>query len=93
MWVDVGSRCPAVLQTCRSFKGLSPGAGVGGGGAGGGEGGGGGYSRFQVTRMIEWGQKSKPPKISREHNLKISLDKNLPLEILIPSHKNFQKTN
>ena len=31
MWVDVGSRCPAVLQTCRSFKGLSSGAGVGGG--------------------------------------------------------------
>ena len=22
----------------------------------------GGYSRFQVTGMIEWGQKSKPPK-------------------------------
>ena len=87
MWVDVGSRCPAVLQTCRSFKGLSSGAGVGGGGEGG------GYSRFQVTRMIEWGQKSKPPKIPREHNLKKSLDKNLPLEILIPSHKNFQKTN
>ena len=34
MWVDVGSRCPAVLQTCRSFKGLSSGAGVGGGGGG-----------------------------------------------------------
>ena len=34
MWVDVGSRCPAVLQTCRSFKGLSSGAGVGGGGRG-----------------------------------------------------------
>ena len=34
MWVDVGSRCPAVLQTCRSFKGLSSGAGVGGGGVG-----------------------------------------------------------
>ena len=79
-----------MLQTCGSFKGLSPGAGVGGGG--GGEGGG-GYSRFQVTRMIEWGQKSKPPKIPREHNLKTSLDKNLPPEILIPSHKNFQKTN
>ena len=25
-------------------------------------GGGGGYSGFQVTGMIEWGQKSKPPK-------------------------------
>ena len=34
MWVDVGSRCPAVLQTCRSFKGLSSGAGVGGEGGG-----------------------------------------------------------
>ena len=86
MWVDVESRFPAVLETCGSFNGLSPGAGVGGvGGAG--------YSRFQVTRIIEWGQKSKPPKIPREHNLKNSLDKNLPLEILIPSHKNFQKTN
>ena len=89
MWVDVGSRCPAVLQTCRSFKGLSSGAGVGGWG-GGKEG---DTQDIQVTRMIEWGQKSKPPKIPREHNLKKSLDKNLPLEILIPSHKNFQKTN
>ena len=38
MWVDVGSRGPAVLQTCRSFKELSSGAGVGGGGGGGKEG-------------------------------------------------------
>ena len=31
-------------------------------------GGGGGYSGFQVTGMIEWGQKSKPPKIHRASN-------------------------
>ena len=27
-----------------------------------------GYSEFQVTGMIEWGQKSKPKKISRASN-------------------------
>ena len=27
-----------------------------------------GYSGFQVTGMIEWGQKSKPPKIPRASN-------------------------
>ena len=27
-----------------------------------------GYSRFQVTGMIEWGQKSKPQKIPRASN-------------------------
>ena len=31
----------------------------------GGGGGGGGYSGFQVTRMIEWGQKSKPKKLQQ----------------------------
>ena len=37
----------------------------------GGEGGGGeaGYCGFQVTGMIEWGQKSKPPKIRRASNI------------------------
>ena len=29
----------------------------------------GGYSRFQVTDMIEWGQKSKPKKIPPDQNL------------------------
>ena len=28
----------------------------------------GGYSRFQVSGMIEWGQKSKPQKIPRASN-------------------------
>ena len=31
-------------------------------------GGGRGYSRFQVTGMIEWGQKSKPQKLPRASN-------------------------
>ena len=31
-------------------------------------GGGGGYSGFEVTGMIEWGQKSKPPNIPRASN-------------------------
>ena len=30
--------------------------------------GGGGYSGFQVTGMIKWGQKSKPKKIPRASN-------------------------
>ena len=33
-----------------------------------GVGGVGGYSRFQVSRMIGWGQKSKPKKIPRASN-------------------------
>ena len=39
-------------------------------GGGGGEGGGwvGFYSKFQVTGMIEWGQKSKPEKIPGASN-------------------------
>ena len=44
-----------------------------------------GYSGFQVTGMIEWGQKSKP---------KMSLDQNLASKqshAKFPSHKNFQK--
>ena len=32
------------------------------------QGGGGGYSEFQVTGMIEWGQKSKLKKIARASN-------------------------
>ena len=27
-----------------------------------------GYSRFQATGMIEWGQNAKPPKIPRASN-------------------------
>ena len=56
----------------------------------------GGYSRFQVTGMIEWGQKSKPNQIPRaptkpkkipgpKFNPKYSHAKFL-------SHRNFQKT-
>ena len=39
----------------------------------------GGYSRFQVTGMFEWGQKSKPEKIpwASNKNPKKSLDPNL----------------
>ena len=46
------------------------------------EGGGGGvYSRFQVTQMIEWGQKSKPKKIPMASNKpKNSLDQKLTLK-------------
>jgi len=37
-----------------------------------------GYSGFQVTRMIEWGQKSKPKKIPRaSKEPKKSLDQKL----------------
>ena len=49
------------------------GGGGGGGGArvlrgGGGGGGAGWYSGFQVTGMMEWGQKSKPKNIPRASN-------------------------
>ena len=49
------------------------------------QGGRGGYSIFQVTGMIEWRQKSKPPKIpGPKFNPKKS-------HAEFPSHKNFQK--
>ena len=55
-----------------------------------------GYSRFQVTGMFEWGQKSKPKKFPWASNKtpKKSLDQNLTpqkfhAEFLC--HKNFQK--
>ena len=58
-------------------------------------GGGGGYSGFQVTGMIEWGQKSKPPKnpYGFKQNRKRSLDQNLTPKksnAEFQSHKNFQ---
>ena len=48
-------------------------------------GGGGGYSGFQVTGMIKWGQKSNPQKFL-DQNL---TPKNSHAEF--PSHKNFQR--
>ena len=45
----------------------------------------GGYSRFQVTGMIEWGQKSKPKKIPGP---KFNPQKT---HAEFPSHKNFQR--
>ena len=56
----------------------------------------GGYSRFHVTGMIEWGQKSKPKKIPRGSNEpkkfpgpKINPPKKSHAEF--PSLKNFQQ--
>ena len=46
---------------------------------------GGEYSEFKVTGMIEWGQKSKPPK-ARDQNLTPKLS-----HAKFPRHKNFQK--
>ena len=58
-------------------------------------GGWGGNSRFQVTGMIEWRQKSKPKKIPTASNKpKKSLDQNLSpqkSQAEFPSHKNFQR--
>ena len=58
-------------------------------------GGWGGNSRFQVTVMIEWRQKSKPKKIPTASNKpKKSLDQNLSpqkSQAEVPSHKNFQR--
>ena len=55
----------------------------------------GGYSGFQVTGMIEWGQKSKPKKIPRaSKEPKKSLDQKLTppkSHAEFPSLKNFQK--
>ena len=45
-----------------------------------------GYSEFQVTGMIEWGQKSKPKKNPEP---KFNLKKYSHAEF--PSHKSFQK--
>ena len=55
-----------------------------------------GYSRFQVTGMIEWGKKSKPKKIPWASNKpkKITGPKLLPKKsgAEFPSHnKNFQE--
>ena len=54
-----------------------------------------GYSGFQVTGMIEWGQKSKPQKITRTSNnaQKKSLDQKLTPQkshAEFPSLKNYQ---
>ena len=59
-----------------------------------GGGGGGGYSGFQVTGMIEWGQKSKPKKTPWDSNktAKKSLHQNLTPQkshAEFPNHKNF----
>ena len=55
----------------------------------------GGFSRFQKTGMIKWGQKSKPQKIPRASNKpsKIPGPKRNPQKFHaeFPSHKNFQK--
>ena len=56
----------------------------------------GGYSGFQVTGIIEWGQKSKPKKIPRASNKtpKKSLDQKLTPKkshAEFPNLKNFQK--
>ena len=55
----------------------------------------GGFSGFQKTGMIEWGQKSKPKKIPRASNKppKIPGPKLNPQKVHaeFPSHKNFQK--
>ena len=48
--------------------------------------GGGGCSGFQVTGMIEWGQKSKPPKKSLDQKLTPKKS-----HAKFPSLKNFQK--
>ena len=50
-------------------------------------GGGGGYSRFQVTGMIEWGQKSKPKKFPRASN-KTPKNPNLNLRLNQATQKN-----